>query len=62
MVPLFWIYVVVELAVVVALASTIGLGWTLLLLLGTFVLGLALAGSQINRQLRRLGLSPAPAH
>jgi UPF0716 protein FxsA len=53
-VPLFWIYVVVELAVVVALASTIGLGWTLLLLLATFVLGLALAGSQISRQLRRL--------
>ena len=54
MVPLFFIYVVVELAAVVALASTIGIGWTLLILLATFVAGLALAGSQIKRQLRRL--------
>jgi UPF0716 protein FxsA len=51
---LFLIYVVVELAVVVALASTIGLGWTLLLLLAAFVAGLALAGSQLKRQLARL--------
>jgi UPF0716 protein FxsA len=40
--------------VVVALASTIGLGWTLLLLLAAFVAGLALAGSQLKRQLTRL--------
>jgi UPF0716 protein FxsA len=60
--PLFLIYVVVELAVVVALASTIGFGWTLLVLLGTFLLGLGLAGSQIKRQLRRLqaGLKTTP--
>lgn len=51
---LFLVYVVAELAVVVALASTIGLGWTLLLLLGAFAAGLALAGSQLKRQLNRL--------
>jgi UPF0716 protein FxsA len=51
---LFLLYVVAELAVVVALASTIGLGWTLLLLLGAFAAGLALAGSQLKRQLNRL--------
>ncbi|MFZ0902326.1 MAG: FxsA family protein [Mycobacterium sp.] len=51
---LFLVYVVVELAVVVTLASTIGLGWTLLLLLGAFAAGTALAGSQLKRQLTRL--------
>jgi UPF0716 protein FxsA len=51
---LFLVYVVVELAVVVALASTIGLGWTLLLLLAAFAGGLALAGSQLKLQLTRL--------
>ena len=51
---LFLVYVVVELAVVVALGSTIGLGWTLLLLLAAFVAGMALAGSQLKRQLTRL--------
>ena len=51
---LFLIYVVVELAVIVALASTIGFGWTVLLLLGAFVVGLALAGSQVKRHIRRL--------
>lgn len=51
---LFVLYVVVELAVVVALASTIGLGWTLLLLLAVWAGGLALAGSQLKRQLTRL--------
>ena len=51
---LFVLYVIVELAVVVALASTIGLGWTLLLLLAAFVAGIALAGSQLKRQLARL--------
>jgi UPF0716 protein FxsA len=51
---LFLVYVLVELAVLVALASTIGLGWTLLLLLAAFVAGLALAGSQVKRQLGRL--------
>jgi UPF0716 protein FxsA len=51
---LFLIYIVVELAVVVALASTIGLGWTLLVLLAAFAGGIALSGSQLKRQLRRL--------
>src|ERR1700761_7376136 len=51
---LFLVYILVELAVVVALASTIGLGWTLLLLLAAFVAGMALAGSQLKRQLTRL--------
>lgn len=51
---LFLIYVVAELAVVVVLASTIGLGWTLLLLLAAFAGGLALAGSQLKVQLNRL--------
>jgi UPF0716 protein FxsA len=53
-VRLFFLYIVVELAVVIALASTIGLGWTLLAVLGTFVLGIALAGSQLRRQLAKL--------
>jgi UPF0716 protein FxsA len=51
---LFLIYTLVELAVIVALASTIGFGWTALLLLTTFVVGLALAGSQVKRHIRRL--------
>jgi UPF0716 protein FxsA len=51
---LFLLYVVAELAVVVVLASTIGLGWTLLLLLAAFAGGLALAGSQLKVQLNRL--------
>lgn len=51
---LFLIYVIAELAVVVALVSTIGFGWTVLVLLGTFVLGLALAGSQVKRHVHRL--------
>ena len=60
---LFLIYAVVEMAVVVALASTIGFGWTVLLLAGTFLLGLALAGSLLRRHLRRLqsGLTLADA-
>ena len=51
---LFLLYVLIEIAVVVALASTIGLGWTLLAVLGTFLAGLVLAGSQIKRHLLRL--------
>jgi len=58
---LFLLYVVIELAVIVALVSTIGFGWTVLLLLGTFMVGIALAGSQVKRHIRRLqsGLSAA---
>ncbi|MCK0174331.1 MULTISPECIES: FxsA family protein [Mycobacteriaceae] len=51
---LFLLYALVELAVVVALVATIGLGWTLLLALGASVLGLLLAGSQLKRHLQRL--------
>lgn len=51
---LFLVYVVAELAVVVALATTIGLGWTLLVVLAAFAGGLALAGSQLKAQLHRL--------
>ncbi len=51
---LFLWYVLIEAAVVVGLVSWIGIGWTFLLLVGTFVLGLALAGSQVKRQVRRL--------
>lgn len=61
---LFLLYVVTELAVVVALASTIGVGWTLLAVVATFVVGLALAGSQIKRHIRRLrsGLTASSVH
>jgi UPF0716 protein FxsA len=60
---LFVLYAVVELAVIVALTSTIGFGWTVLALLGTFVAGLALAGSQVKRHVRRLqsGLTASTA-
>jgi UPF0716 protein FxsA len=50
----FLVYVVVELAAVVALVWSIGLGWTILLLLATLTVGIALAGSQVKRQVRRL--------
>lgn len=60
---LFLLYAVVELAVLVALVSTIGFGGTLLLVAAAFLLGLALAGSQLRRHLQRLraGLSLADA-
>jgi UPF0716 protein FxsA len=51
---LFLLYTVIELAVIVALVSTIGFGWTVLLLIGTFMLGIALAGAQVKRHFRRL--------
>jgi UPF0716 family protein affecting phage T7 exclusion len=55
---LLLLYAVVELAVVFALASTIGFGWTLLVLLATFVLGFGLlaplGGWQLGRQLAQL--------
>lgn len=51
---LFLVYAVVELAAVVALASTIGLGRTLLLILAAFVVGVVLAGSQLKTQFKRL--------
>ncbi len=55
---LLLIYAVVELVVVFALASTIGFGWTLLVLLATFLLGCGvlapLGGWQLTQQLVRL--------
>ena len=55
---LLLVYAVVELAVTFALVSTIGWGWTLLVLLATFLLGWGLfapmAGSQLIRQLGQL--------
>lgn len=51
---LFLMYAVLEMAVVVALTATIGFGWTVLVLAASFVIGLALAGSQLNRHIRRL--------
>jgi UPF0716 protein FxsA len=51
---LLLVYALVELTVVVALASAIGLGWTLLLLLAAFFVGVVLAGSQVKRQITRL--------
>lgn len=51
---LFLLYAVVEVAVLVALVSTIGLGWTLLIAVSVFVLGIALAGAQLKRQLHKL--------
>ena len=50
----FVVYALVELAVLVALTWSIGLGWTLLVLLATSVVSVALAGSQVKRQLARL--------
>lgn len=60
---LFLVYALVEMAVMVALVATIGFGWTVLLLLAAFVVGLVLAGSQARRQLRKLsgGLTAATA-
>lgn len=51
---LFLLYALVELTVIVVLVATVGLGWTLLASLAAFVLGLALAGSQLKRHLQRL--------
>ncbi len=51
---MFLIYVLVELAVVVGLVYAIGFGWTVLAIMVTFVVGLALAGSQVARHLARL--------
>jgi UPF0716 protein FxsA len=51
----FLVYAVVELAALIALAWSIGVGWTVLLVLTTLVVGIVLAGSQVKRQVRRLG-------
>lgn len=55
---LFLIYAVVELMVTVGLAAAIGVGWTVVVLLGTLVLGLGLGapmgGLQLTRQFMQL--------
>jgi UPF0716 protein FxsA len=50
----FFLYAVVELAVLAALTWSLGIGWTLLILLATSVVGVALAGSQVKRQILNL--------
>lgn len=50
----FLAYVLVELAVLVGLTWMLGLGWTLLVLVATAAVGVAMAGSQARRQLMRL--------
>jgi len=50
----FLLYALVELAVLAALTWSLGIGWTLLILLATSVVGVALAGSQVKRQILRL--------
>jgi UPF0716 protein FxsA len=54
----FLLYVVAELAAFVALAWAIGLGWTLFLVLATLAGGIALAGSQVKRQIRQFRTGP----
>ena len=52
MIPaLFVLYLVVEVATVVWLGSTIGVGWTILLFLATWAIGLWLVRSQFRRVL-----------
>jgi UPF0716 protein FxsA len=55
---LLLVYALVELAVIFVLVSTIGWGWTLLVLLGTLLLGWGLlapmAGTQLIRQIGQL--------
>jgi UPF0716 protein FxsA len=48
---LFLSYAVVELAAIVALASTIGWGWTVLALVGTFAVGVVVSAPIATRQL-----------
>ncbi|HET9875811.1 MAG TPA: FxsA family protein [Mycobacterium sp.] len=54
MARLLLIYLAVELTVLAVLVSTIGFGWTVLLLLATFGAGVVLAGSQARSQFIRL--------
>lgn len=61
---LLLVYVLVELAAVVALTYTIGFGWTVLVLAAVFALGIALAGSQVRGQIAQLqrGMRDPSAH
>jgi UPF0716 protein FxsA len=51
---LFLGYVLIEMAVIVALSYTVGFGWTVLLLVAVFALGIALAGAEVRRQFAQL--------
>lgn len=57
MLLLFVLYLVVEIAAVVWVASMIGVLWTVALLLGSLLLGFALLASQGRRVLRDLQLA-----
>ncbi|WP_396930458.1 FxsA family protein [Mycolicibacterium sp.] len=50
----FLLYTVVEVAVLAALTWSVGIGWTLLILLASSVIGVALAGSQLKKQILKL--------
>lgn len=51
---MFLLYAVVEVAAVAALIWGIGFGWTTVLIVGTFLAGLALSAAQLRRQIGRL--------
>lgn len=58
------LYAAVELAAVVLLAWAVGLGWTLVLLAATFMVGVVLAASQLKGQvgsIRRARVNPQAA-
>ena len=58
------LYAAVELAAVILLAWTIGLGWTLVMLAATFMVGVVLAASQLKGQvgsIRRARANPQGA-
>jgi UPF0716 protein FxsA len=52
------LYMLVELVAVILLVRAFGWGWTLLVLLATFVVGVLLAGTQLKGQLRALRRAP----
>ncbi|KDF02481.1 hypothetical protein Y900_026965 [Mycolicibacterium aromaticivorans JS19b1 = JCM 16368] len=56
----FFLYAVVELAVLAALTWSVGIGWTLLILLASSVIGVALAGSQVKKQILKLSTRTDP--
>ena len=53
----FWLYVIVELAAAAALFWAVGPGWAVAVLLGTFLVGLVLVGSQFRRQVASLRMA-----
>ena len=48
------LYALVEIAAMVLLVRAFGVGWSLVILAGVFVIGVALAGSQLKAQLAAL--------